>query len=189
MVLSVNVHHVFSCSGFMRPISARMSVSSLSGHPWCAFTLISRVADFAFTRCCNLTMMALRMSASAVFARLSLAPPPIHLFIACRVASLSVRYIRFSWSRCASRHSRRATSSGRLELRPSSSRPTLCDWFDLCSHSQVGVSGFPVSHPSEVRLQKPTPIESDLTSHDPSPAVHAPSKWKAPSRPDSVPSQ
>jgi hypothetical protein len=51
------------------------------------------------------------------------------------------------------------------------------------------VSGFPVSHFSEVKLQKPAPIESYATSHDPSPAGHAPSKWNAPSRPDSVPSQ
>jgi hypothetical protein len=58
-------------------------------------------------------------------------------------------------------------------------RPTFCDWFDLCSHNRVGVIGFSVSHSSEFRLQKPAPIESDATSHDPSPDVHAPSKWKA----------
>jgi hypothetical protein len=34
--------------------------------------------------------MALRTSASAVFARFSLAPPPIHLLMAWRVASLNV---------------------------------------------------------------------------------------------------
>ena len=37
-----------------------------------------------------------------------------------------MRYSKFSLSECASRHSRRATSSGRLELIPSSSLPTLC---------------------------------------------------------------
>ena len=41
MVLLVDVFHVFSCSRFMCPISAQMSASSLSGHPRCAFTLIS----------------------------------------------------------------------------------------------------------------------------------------------------
>jgi hypothetical protein len=40
--------------------------------------LIKRVAALAFTRCCSLTMMALRTSETTVFARLSLAPPPIH---------------------------------------------------------------------------------------------------------------
>ena len=176
MVLLVGVLHVFSFSCFIRPISVRMSDSLLSGNPRCAFTLINRVATFAFTRCCSLTMMTLRTSASTVFARLSLAPPPIHLLMDWRVASLSVRYSKFSLSGCASKQSRRATSSGRLELIPSSSRPTLCDWFDLCSCNREGVSGFSVSHSNEFRLQKPAPIESDLTSHDPSPAVQAPSK-------------
>jgi hypothetical protein len=35
----------------------------------------------------------------------------------------------------------------------------------------------------------PTSIESDSTSHDPSPDVHTPSKWKTHNRPDSVPRQ
>ena len=78
MVLLVSVLHVFSFSSFIRPISARMSSSSLSGHPRCVFTLINRVTTLAFTRCCSLTMMTLRTSASVVFTRLSLAPPPIH---------------------------------------------------------------------------------------------------------------
>ena len=147
MVLLVGVLHVFSLSGFIRPISARMSASSLSG----------------------------RTSASAVFARLSLAPPPIHLLMVWRVVSLSVRYSRFSLSGCAYKHSRRATTSGRLELIPSSSRPTLCDCFDLCSCILAGVRGSSFSHFNEFRFQKPVPIESDLTSHDPSPVVHAPS--------------
>jgi hypothetical protein len=91
---------------------------------------------------------------------------------------LSVRYSKFSLSGCVSKHSRRATSSGWLEFIPSTSRPTLCDWFDLCSYNRVGVSGFSVRHSNEfrfARLQKPTPIESYLTSHDPSPDVHVPS--------------
>ncbi len=116
MVLLVGVLHVFSFSCFIRPISSRMSVSSLSGYPRCAFTLINRVAAFAFTRCCSFTMMVLRTSASTVLTRLSLAPPPIHLLMTWRVTSLSVRYSRFSLSGCASRYSRRSPSSGRLEL-------------------------------------------------------------------------
>jgi hypothetical protein len=166
-----------------------MSVSSLSGHPRCAFTFISTVAAFACTRCCSLMTMAVRISVSAVFTRLSLVPPPIHMFMDCRVASLSVGYNKFSLSGWDSKHSQRATSSGRLELRSSCFRHTLCDCLVLWSCRQVGVSGSPASHFSDLKLQKPAPIESDATSHDPSPAVHAPSKWKAPSRPDSVPRQ
>ncbi len=55
--------------------------------------------------------------------------------------------------------------------------------------SRVGVSCSSTSHFSELKLQKVSPIESDATSHDPSPTVHTPSKWKAPSSPDSVPIQ
>jgi hypothetical protein len=51
----------------------------------------------------------------------------------------------------------------------------LCDCFDLCSCIFVGVSGSSINHFNEFRLQKPASIESDLTSHDPSPVVHAPS--------------
>jgi hypothetical protein len=39
------------------------------------------------------------------------------------------------------------------------------------------------------KLQKPTPIDLVGGSQEPSPAVHAPAKPKAPIRPDSVPSQ
>jgi hypothetical protein len=51
------------------------------------------------------------------------------------------------------------------------------------------VSDSPVSHFSDLRLQKPVSIESDAPSHDPSPSVHVPSKQKVPNRPDSVPNQ
>jgi hypothetical protein len=47
----------------------------------------------------------------------SLDPPPIHLLMSWRVVSLSVRYSKFSLSGCVSKHSRRATSSGRLSRR------------------------------------------------------------------------
>ena len=133
MVRSVWVDHVFSSSSFSLPISARMSASSFRGSPLWAFTLISRVAAPAFTRLCSLMIIALRISPSGDRDRLNFAPPPIHLFIAWRVASLSVRYSRFSLSRWASRHSRSATSSGRFELLPSSSRPTLWECSSLCS--------------------------------------------------------
>jgi len=148
MVLLVGVFQVFSCYSFLRPISDRMSASSLSGQPRCVFTLINKVASFACTRCCSLMTMSLIISASAVFVRLSLDTPPIHLFMSCRVDSLSVRYNRFSLSGCASRHYQRATSSCLLELRSSPSRPTLCDCFVLCSYRRF----FSVTHFSELKL-------------------------------------
>ena len=40
-----------------------------------------------------------------------------------------------------------------------------------------------------LKLQKPAPIDLVGGSQEPSPAVHAPAKPKAPKRPDSVPSQ
>ncbi len=150
------------------------------------FSLINRVVVFACTLFWSLMTMTVRISVSTVFARRTFAPPPIHLLMDCRVVSLSVRYSKFSWSWCVFRHSQRVTSSGRLELNPSSSRPTLCDCSVLWVPERVGMSGPPSSHFSDFKLQKPV---SDATSHDPSPAVHAPSKWKSPSSPDSVPSQ
>ncbi len=50
------------------------------------FTLISRVAAPTLTRFCSLMIM--RTSPSGDLVRLSFAPPPIHLFMAWRVASL-----------------------------------------------------------------------------------------------------
>jgi hypothetical protein len=111
------------------------------------------------------------------------------LFIEWTSADVRQRYNKFSLTGWVFKHSQRATSSGRLELRSSSSRPTLRDCLVLCSCERVGVSSSPSTHFNDFKLQKPTPIESHVTSHDPFPVVHDPSKWKAPSSPDSVPSQ
>ncbi len=113
---------------------------------------------FFLTRFCSLMIMVLRTSPTGDLIRLSFAPPPIHLFMAWRVNSLSVRYRRFSLSRWASRHSRSATSSGWFELMPSSSRSTHWECRSLCSLRWGGARCCPVSHPSEDRLQKPVPI-------------------------------
>ena len=95
-----------------------------------------------------------RTSPSGDLVRLIFAPPPIHLLMTWRVASLSVRYSRLSLSRWDSRHSRSATSSGWFELMSSSSRPTLWECSSLCSLRWAGARCCPVSHPSEDRLQK-----------------------------------
>jgi hypothetical protein len=47
-------------------------------------------------------------------------------------------------SGCASRNSQRSTGSGLLELRPSPSRPTLCDCLVLCSYKRSVASGFSI---------------------------------------------
>ena len=166
-----------------------MSASSFKGSPRWALTLINRVVAPACTLCSSFSMMALRTSASGDLERFSFAPPPIHLWIAWRVASLSVKYRRLVRSSCASRHSLRATSSGRFELRPSSSLPTLLDSRRRWSCKGPFVSGVVVFHFMVLKLQKPAPIDFVDGSQEPSPAVHAPSKPKAPKSPDSVPSQ
>ena len=112
----------------------------------------------------------------------------MHLWIAWRVASLSVKYRRSTWSSCASKHSLRATSSGRFELRPSSSLPTLLDSRHRCSCRSSCVSGAVVFHCMVLKLHKSTPIDFVGGSQESSPAVHVPSKPKAPRSPDSVPS-
>ena len=93
------------------------------------------------------------------------------------------------WFWCVSRHCRRSTSSGRLELRPSSSRPTLLVCCSRCSLRGVRASGVLLCHPTYWKLQKSALMECDAVSPEPSPTVQAPSKWKAPRSPDSVSSQ
>ncbi len=67
---------------------------SLTDTPiYMGFALIRMVAAFACTRCCSLMTMTWRIFVSAVFVRLSLSPPPIHLFMVWRVSSLSVDWI------------------------------------------------------------------------------------------------
>ncbi len=143
-----------------------------------------------FLRSCLFTKkmtMTLRTSTSSVFGRLSFAPPTTHLLIVWRVVSMSVRYSKFLWSWCVSRDSQRTTTSGVVW--------TVGDHvFLLVSHfmwllyslfrQMGGGKWLPVSHRNDFRLEEPVLIECDATSHDPSPVVHVPSKWR-----DSVPSQ
>ena len=188
-VLPDKLSHIVSLYSFRRPNSALMSASSFKGSPRWALTLINRVAAPASTLFWSFTMMAFKISASGDLDRFSFAPQPIHLWIAWREASLSVKYKRSTWSSCASRHSRRATNSGRLELTPSSSLPTLLDSRVRCSCKSGCDSGVSEFHCMDLKLQKPAPIDLVGGSQEPSPAVHAPAKPKAPKRPDSVPSQ
>ncbi len=62
--------------------------------------MTNNVASPARTLFCNLIMILLRTSASGDFERLSFAPHPIHRWIVCSIALLSVRYNRLmssSW--------------------------------------------------------------------------------------------
>jgi hypothetical protein len=65
----------------------------------------------------------------------------------------------------------------------------LLDSRMCCSCRNDCVSGVSVFHCMDRKLQKPDPIDLVGGSQEPSPAVHAPTKPKAPMRPDSVPSQ
>ena len=91
-VLSDESFQIVSLYSLRRPISALMSASSFKGSPRWALTLINRVVAPACTLCSSFSMMALRTSASGDLERFSFAPPPIHLWIGWRVASLSVKY-------------------------------------------------------------------------------------------------
>ena len=107
--------------------------------------------------------------------------------MAWRDASLSVKYKKCMWSSWSSRHSLRATSSERLELSPSISRPTFLDCVVLCSNRRFGSKVFSVCHSRDLKLQNPAPMALVDLSHEPFPAVHAPQKSNAPRSPDSVP--
>jgi hypothetical protein len=140
-VLLVGLSHVTSFCSLRRPISALISASSLSVPPPWAFTFTSKVEAPASTLFCSSSIICLRTSALGDLERLTLAPQSIHLRMAWRVASLSVRYRRLMLSSYPSRHSVRATNSGRFELTPSSSRPTLLECRVRCSWRRGGDSG------------------------------------------------
>jgi hypothetical protein len=89
-----------------------------------------------------------------------------------------------SWS---SRNSPRDTSSGRLDLTPSSSRPTLIECRVCCYWRRGGGSVVWVFQPRWLKLQKPVPIDLEVVSHESSPTVHVPWNLNTPRRPDSVP--
>ena len=115
-------------------------------------TLINRVVTPTSTLFCSFSTMVLRTSTSVDLERFNFAPPPIYLWITWRDVSLSVKSRRSIWSSCASKHSLRATSSGRFELRPSSSLSTLLDSRSRCSYRSSCVSGVLVFHCMVLKL-------------------------------------
>ena len=147
--------------------------------------MIIRVVAPTSTLLCSFSTMTLRTSVSDL-ERFNFAPTPIHLWISCRDVSLSVKYRRSIWSSCASKNSLRTTSSGRFELSPSSSLPTLLDSRIRCSYRSVCGSGVVVFQYMTLKLQKSPPIDLVGGSQEPSPTLHAPSKPKDPRRPDSM---
>ena len=166
-----------------------MSVSSFKGCPRWSLTLICRVVAPASTLFCSFSMIALRTSVSGDLERFSFDPHPIHLWITWKDSSLSVKYKRSIWSSCVSKHSLRDTSSGRLELRSSSSLPAFLDSRIHCSCRSACVSGAVVFHYMTLKLPKTLPIDLVGGFQEPSPTVHDPSKPKTPRSPDSVPNQ
>jgi hypothetical protein len=100
---------------------------------------------------CNLIIMFLRTSASGDLKQLSFTAYPIHRWITCRIISLSVRHSRLTSSPWSSKHSTRATSSGRLELTPSSSRPTFLEFSVCWSWREDGGNGVWVFQPLKHR--------------------------------------
>ena len=90
---------------------------------------------------------------------------------------MSVRYKRLTWSSwrpCQPcKHSLRATSSGRFELSPSSSLPTLLDSRVRCSYRGSCGSGTVVYHFMALKLQKHVPIDLG-GGWDGNPGIRAP---------------
>jgi len=118
-------------------LSAWMLASSFAGSPRCAFTLTRNVAAPAVVLFQSSLIASSKISASGTPTNVAFPPSPTHLFTAFSSAWLSHKcsmgfvtgvprkYI-IGFVTGVSRNAKtRAAGSGRFELDPSSSRPTL----------------------------------------------------------------
>ena len=147
-------HHSLPTFGSEIALHARMLAPSFAGSPRCAFTLTKKVAVHAAILFRSISMAAARISApSGAPTNVAFPPSPIHLVTAFNNDWLSHKYSNGSSISVSRSASRNAANSGRFELEPSSSRPTLhcCFSFFL------------------LKLSYPAPILPFLS--EPSPAV------------------
>ncbi len=138
ILLLVGMSHVTSFCSLWHPISALISASSLSGSPlWASWlSLIKSLLPFGL---------------SFVIWLKSFWGRPLPVIWRGWVSVTYRRLILSSWS---SKHSARATSSGRLELTPSRSRPTLleCHWVCVVLGGEAGVAVLGCSNPGIGRV-------------------------------------
>ena len=123
--LGVRVVHCLLSSGICRALSATVSASSFRGFPQCALILTMNVQAPRMTLARRHSMIVLMMTALASPASVVRGPLPIHLDTLVKVVSLSHRYSRSVPVDVACSVRANAASSGRIELTPSFSRPTL----------------------------------------------------------------
>jgi len=110
-----------------------MSAPSFAGSPRCALTLTKKVAVPAAILFRSISMAAARISASGAPTNVAFPPSPIHLVTASYNDWLSHKYSNSSSISVSRSDRKNAANSGRFELEPSSSRPTLhcCFFFFL----------------------------------------------------------
>jgi len=123
-------HHSLPTFGSEIALSARISAPSFAGSPRCAFTLTKKVAVPAAILFRSISMAAARISASGAPTNVAFPPSPIHILTAFNNDWSSHKYSNGSSISVSRSASKNAANSGRFELEPSSSRPTLhCCFF------------------------------------------------------------
>ena len=123
-------HHSLPTFGSEIALSARMSVPSFAGSPRCAFTLTKKVAVPAAILFRSISMANARICTSGAPTNVAFPPSPIHLLAVYNNDRLSHKYSNGSSISVSRSFSIHAVNSGRFELEPSSSRPTLqCRFF------------------------------------------------------------
>ena len=142
VIRSVLSFHLFSSSGLALPFSAKVSALSFRGSPRCDLTLTKNVALPASILIRSSSKISRKMSASGASASVARPPCPTHFLTAFSTDSLSHRMSTSSLSSACLSASTTPPSSGRFELVPSSSLPTLICW----------------SAPGNFNLQHPDPI-------------------------------
>jgi len=119
-------------------LSAWLSASSFAGSPRCAFTLTRNVAAPAVVLFWSCSIASSKMSASGAPTYVAFPRSPTNLFTAFSRAWLSHKYSVGFVTEVPRNAKTKATSSGRLELDPSSSRPTfLCCLFLVSAGSHT----------------------------------------------------
>jgi len=124
-------------SGNCRALSATVSASSFRGSPLCALILTMNVRAPRMTLARRHSIMVLIMSAFASPARVVRGPLPINLDTLVKVVSLSHRYSKSVPADVACSVAASAASPGRINLTPSSSRPTLTSRYLSCCWRQT----------------------------------------------------
>ena len=133
----VRWHHSLPTFGSEIALSARMSAPSFAGFPRGAFTLTKKVAVPAAILFRSISMAAARISTSGAFTYVAFPPSPIYLLTAFNNDWFSYKYSNGSSISVSRSASKNTANSGRLELEPFSSRPTLHRCFSFFFSSYI----------------------------------------------------